>query len=259
MPNAQGVYDILIVALFALLGTIAASFINSYALRKAEERSNLKGRSECQSCGKTLTWYELLPIISFLIQLGKCRDCKNKISPRYLISEIIGGTATALVYVRFGLGLMTPVAFGVIIILLAIALIDLSTMEIPNGLVIALIPFAIATIWLQPEVSILSRMIGTLTISLPMFILALIITGAFGGGDIKLIAVCGFLLGWQNVLLAMFLAVLVGGAFSVYLLVAKKAEKGAKIPFAPHLCVGIAVSMLYGEEIVSLYLNLFFW
>ena len=252
-------FEILLVILFALLGAVAASFINAFALRKAEEKSNLKGRSECPNCKKTLTWYELFPIISWVIQLGKCRKCKASISPRYLLSEIIGATTAALTFIRFGLTLMTPIAFGIVVILLAIALIDLSTTEISNKLIVALVPFAALVMWQQSDVTLLSRAIGFAAISLPMLILALIIKGAFGGGDIKLMAVCGFLLGWQCAILAFFLAVFVGGFYALYLLLVKKAEKGTKIPFGPHLCIGITIAVLYGQEIISLYLSLFIW
>ena len=251
-------YEIYITVIFALLGAVAASFINAFALRRAQGKSNLEGRSMCPKCGKTLSWYELIPVFSWLILFGKCRGCKNPISPRYLITEVIGAAASALVFVRFGLTPITPLVFAVFVIIFAIALIDLTETEIPNGLIIALIPLAVGAVWLQPDVTILSRGIGFFAVSVPMLILALIISGAFGGGDIKLMAVCGFLLGWQGVLLSTFIAVLTGGFLAVYLLIAKKASKGAKIPFGPHLCFGVYASLLYGDRIISLYINLFF-
>jgi leader peptidase (prepilin peptidase)/N-methyltransferase len=86
-----------------------------------------------------------------------------------------------------------------------------------------------------------------------MLLLALLIEGAFGGGDIKLCAVCGFLLGWKAALLALFIAVLTAGGLSVYLLASKKASRGAKIPFGPHLCLGVAISLYFAPKILSLY------
>jgi leader peptidase (prepilin peptidase)/N-methyltransferase len=152
---------------------------------------------------------------------------------------------------------MTPFVFGVFVILLAITLIDIGKMEIPNGLTIALIPFAIGAIWLNPEITLLSRGIGAAAVSLPMLIFALAIRGAFGGGDIKLMAVCGFMLGWQSTIPAIFIALVTGGILALAMLKLKKAEKKSKIPFAPHLCLGIMAALLYGEEIVSWFMEVF--
>ena len=168
--------------------------------------------------------------------------------------------AAALVFIVFRLSLMTPLAFCVVAILLAVTLFDLSTTEIPNGLIIALIPFAIAAIWIQPEATFLdtliNRGIGFVAVSVPMFILAFLI-GGFGGGDVKLMAVCGLLLGWEGILLAFFIGVVIGGFTAIAKLLLKKAKKGDQMVFGPHLCLGITAALLYGEEIISLYLSLF--
>ena len=248
--------NIIITALLAMLGACVASFINVAALRKAEGLSFITGRSHCPACGKTLRWYELIPIFSWLLLAGRCRACKLKISPRYLLVELIGALAAALGFVRYGPALMTALVFAVSVLLLAVALIDLSTMEIPNGLVIAFIPFAAAAIWVQPEVPLLARGIGFLVGSVPMLFIALVIDGAFGGGDVKLMAICGILLGWQNTVLALFAAVVTAGIVSLKLILQKKAKKGAHIAFGPHLCVGTMIALLYGTEIITWYLSL---
>jgi len=152
---------------------------------------------------------------------------------------------------------MTVLTIGVAFILLAVALIDFDIREIPDGLIIALIPFAIAAVWVQPHIEFISRGLGMLVVSVPMLILALIINGAFGGGDIKLIIVCGFLLGWQNTLLAFFIALFSAGCFSIPLIVKGKAKKGTQIAFGPHLCLGVMTGLLYGREMILWYLRLF--
>jgi len=160
-----------------------------------------------------------------------------------------------LCYIVFGFKWMTLIAMAVTFILLAISLIDLATTEIPNGLTIALIPLAIAAIWLAPDVTLVARIIGFFAISLPMFILALCISGAFGGGDIKLMAVCGFLLGWQNVLLAFFIALVFGGGYAIMQMAVKK-RKGQMV-FGPALAAGVYIALLFGENVVGWYLNFF--
>jgi len=246
-----------ITAFFAVLGASIASFLNVAALRRAEGASFITGRSHCPSCNRTLRWFELIPVFSWIILLGRCRTCKAKISPRYALVELIGALAAALCFVTYRFAWMTVLSLGVSVILLVIALIDLTSQEIPNGLIIALIPFAVAAIWAQPEISLLSRGIGLIAISVPMFILAILIDGAFGFGDIKLMAVCGVMLGWQNTVLAFFFAVITAGCVSLALIARGKARKGAKIAFGPHLCFGVMAAMLYGKDIILWYLKLF--
>jgi len=249
--------NIITTALCAILGACISSFVNVTALRRVKGESFIAGRSHCPSCGATLRWFELIPIISWLVQLGRCRACKEPISPRYLIAEIIGALASALCYVRFGFTWMTPFAVCVVFILLAIALHDLSSKEIPNGLVIALIPFALLSFFLQGEIELLARGIGFVSVSLPMLLLALVVSDAFGGGDIKLMAVCGFMLGWINTLLAFFIAVLLGGGFAIYLIVSRQRKRNGPMVFGPALCVGVTVALLFGTDIVNWYLRFF--
>ncbi|MCL1819035.1 MAG: A24 family peptidase [Oscillospiraceae bacterium] len=146
-------------------------------------------------------------------------------------------------------------SIAVILILLAITVIDFRKMEIPDLLVVALVPFAVfAAFDGRP---LWHRILGFFIISVPMLVIALIIDSAFGGGDIKLIAVCGFMLGFDRVLLAMFIAILLGGTVAVALLALRKKEKGAHIPFGPYICVGVAAAMLFGDNIIGWYLGLF--
>jgi len=245
------------ITILAITGACAGSFINVAALRRSEGLSFISGRSHCPSCNKKLQWFELVPVLSWLAQFGRCRTCKTRIPPRYMLVEIIGGAAAAMSFVRYRLTWMTPLVFCVAIILLAITMIDLTSREIPDGLIIALIPFAIGAIWAQPEVTPLSRAIGIIAVSLPMLVLAFFIDGAFGGGDIKLMAVCGAMLGWQSTLPAFFIGVVFAGCVSVTLMIRKKAGRGAHIAFGPHLCLGVMAALLYGREIISWYLKLY--
>ena len=251
------VINIIFTAAFAVLGACIASFANVVGLRLARGESFTTGRSRCPDCGITLRWYELIPVLSWLIQKGLCRSCEMQISPRYLLAELAGAAALALSFVKYGFSWSMLIAFGITVILLLIGLIDLSTMEIPDVLVLALLPFAIGAIWAQPEITLISRAIGMLTISLPMFLLAVIIKGAFGGGDMKLMAVIGVLLGWQNTLLAFFIAVLIAGTVALVLLIRKKAKKGSKMAFGPYLCFGVMTAFIYGREILTWYLGLY--
>ena len=250
------IITIIITITLSFLGASVGSFLNAAALRRADGRGFISGRSHCPTCYQVLKWYDLVPVISWLALLGRCRSCRVRIPPRYPLTELTAAIAFALSFTVYGFAYAALLSLGVAVVLLAVSLIDLSTTEIPNGLVIALVPFAVAAVFVFPEVSVLSRGIGFFTVSLPMLIVAIAISGAFGGGDIKLMAVCGFLLGWQNSLLAFFIAVLIGGGFAVYLLVSGKRGRGEHMVFGPALCTGVFIAQLFGYRIVDWYMGL---
>ena len=240
----------------ALVGACIGSFINVVILRLPEKGAFLSNkRSHCPECKAQIKPYNLIPVISYFILRGRCFSCKTRISPRYPLVELAGAAFAVICLFKFGLSLSAVLAFGVIMILLAIALIDYDTVEIPNSLVIALIPFAIASVWLMPDAAILSRIIGIFSVALPMLLTSLAISGAFGGGDIKLMAVCGFLLGWELTLLAFFIALLLCAPVAVYTMANSKRKRGQHIVFGPALCSGVVVSLFFGSEILNWYLG----
>lgn len=149
--------------------------------------------------------------------------------------------------------LQIAITAAVGIILLAVAVYDYRTREIPDRLHLALLPLAVAAVWVFPQVSLASRGVGVFIVSVPMLGLAMLKENAFGGGDIKLMAVCGFLLGWQNTLTAFILAVLLGGTWAVFLLAAGRGKKGQAMAFGPALCAGVFAAFIWGAEITAWY------
>ena len=243
---------------FAVLGTLFGSFLNTVISRLPVKGKFLsESRSMCPACGHVIRWYDLFPVLSWIILRGKCRDCKARISPRYLIIELTSGLFAAAAFWVFGFTLSAIQIYIVTMILLAIAVIDFNTTEIPDSLIIALIPCSIAAIWLQSEITLLSHIIGFFSVALPLLILTLLIPGAFGGGDIKLLAVCGFMLGWQMTLLAFFVALLLGGSYAIYLMLSGKRKRGEHMVFGPAICIGIAISIYFGRNILDFYLQFF--
>ena len=156
------------------------------------------------------------------------------------------------------INLCVVTVFSLLTLLLIIAQIDQQTMEIPNGLVIACIVPAAMAVFAFPDVTLTERLIGFFSVSLPLFAITLAVPGAFGGGDIKLMAVIGFFLGWKMSLTAFMLAVFSGGIYGIGLLLSKK--KGAKEHFAfgPFLCAGTALTLFVGEGLLSWYLSIIF-
>lgn len=129
-------------------------------------------------------------------------------------------------------------------------------MIIPNGLVLAFLAPIAFDLFLTGFSGIIGRVIGFFAVSLPMLLLTCLIPDAFGGGDIKLIAVCGFLLGWKAILLAAFFAVVGCGLVSMVRLALKKVNKGDHIAFGPYLAAGILAARLFYTPIMNAYLSL---
>lgn len=246
-----------------LLGAALFSFMNVVAWRLPRNMDPLKGRSICPRCGRTLDAPDLVPVFSWLFLRGRCRHFGAHIPARYLLVEVLGGVlalgctrqygaALALPDGLFGMSWAALLALAVCGILLSIALIDAETQTIPDRLNFALAVCGVAGTALSPA-GWRGHIIGAVCVSVPMFLLCLAIDGAFGGGDIKLMAAAGLFLGWQNTLLAMFFGILGGGVYGMYLLAAKKADKKDHFAFGPFLCAGIVLAMLFGEPVLGWY------
>lgn len=246
-----------------LLGAALFSFMNVVAWRLPRGMDPLKGRSVCPQCGHTLGAPDLVPVFSWLFLRGRCRHCGAHIPARYLLVELLGGVlalgctwrygaAYALPGGLFGMRWAALLALAVCGILLSISLIDAETQTIPDRLNLALAVCGAVSVLLSPA-DWLPHIIGALCVSVPMFLLCLVIDGAFGGGDIKLMAAAGLFLGWQNTLLAMFFGIVFGGIYGIYLLAAKKAGKKDHFAFGPFLCAGIVIAMLFGEPVLEWY------
>jgi leader peptidase (prepilin peptidase)/N-methyltransferase len=238
------------------LGACIGSFINVVALRIPQKTGFVNERSLCPNCGKTLRYIDLIPVFSYIILKGRCHNCKSHISLRYPFVEIISGALYVLCFWWYGFSFFAVNSCILVSLLLCVFLIDMDTMTIPNGLILCfLIPCAI-DLWLTGFDGMATRMIGFFIISVPMYLLTLLIPDSFGGGDIKLMAVCGFLLGYKAGLLAAFIAIIIAGIFATFLLIRKKVKKGQHIAFGPFLTIGIFVSKLFYYPIFGFYLKL---
>ena len=219
-----------------LLGAALFSFMNVVAWRLPRNMDPLKGRSICPRCGRTLDAPDLVPVFSWLFLRGRCRHCGAHIPARYLLVEVLGGVLALGCTRQYGAALGLPDG------LFGMSWAALTALAVCGVAGTALSPAG----WR-------GHIIGAVCVSVPMFLLCLAIDGAFGGGDIKLMAAAGLFLGWQNTLLAMFFGILGGGVYGMYLLAAKKADKKDHFAFGPFLCAGIVLAMLFGEPVLGWY------
>lgn len=142
------------------------------------------------------------------------------------------------------------------IVLLTASYQDIKKMEIKDGCHAAIVLLAAAAMLLDRNTGTASRLLGALCVSAPMLALTLALPGAFGGGDIKLMAAAGLFLGWKSTVISAVLAVFAAGAYGLYIRMIKKAGRGQCFPFGPFLCAGMAAAVLWGKELWEFWLKL---
>lgn len=256
--NLVTLITILQYAFIFFTGCCIGSFGNVLIYRIPNKLDFVRGRSFCPACSHTLSARDLVPLVSFLFLHGRCRYCGGKISARYPLIESLTGLAAVAAFFSFGATLSALAAFFAGFFLIVIAMIDLDTMEIPDGLIVALLITAVLSFAASPQnPALLSRVIGFAAVSVPMVLINLMIPESFGGGDIKLVAVMGLLLGWRALLAGIFFALITGGGYGALLLVKKKAGRKDHFAFGPFLSFGLLIALFAGDAIFAAYLTLF--
>jgi prepilin signal peptidase PulO-like enzyme (type II secretory pathway) len=254
--------------LLFVLGMIIGSFIN-VVIYRLPRGMTLFGRSACPKCGERIRWFDLIPVASYLILKGKCRFCKNKISPEYPLVELATGVLFALAYAVFGLS--ADFLYSVLLILGAgvLGIIDGKTGIIEDKIVLFLGVLGIFGVVFGIN-NWISALIGAFIVSVPFLIIAFF--GGMGGGDVKLMAAAGLCLGWPKTLLSLLIASVAGGVYVVYLAIrgnlhsekphsekphSEKPHRRKEVPFGPFLALGIITASLAGTPIISWYLSTF--
>lgn len=238
-----------------IYGLLFGSFFNVVGLRVPLNQSIIKPGSSCPQCGKNLTVIELIPVVSYLLQRGKCRNCQKRISPVYPAMEFLTGCLFAAAFLRFGLTFELAIACTLISLFIIITVSDITYMLIPDKV---LLVFAVLFL-IERLIEPLQPWWGSVTgagigFGLLLFI-AIVSKGAMGGGDIKLYAVLGFALGPATVLLSFFLATLIGALFGGFAMLLGSVKKGEAIPFGPFIGVGTLLAYFYKEEILQWYFS----
>lgn len=247
--------------LTALLGLVMGSFLNCLAWRLAHGESVLRGRSHCAVCGHTLGWADLVPLFSWLFLRGKCRYCGEKVSPRYPAAELVCGLIYVSVILRYDFTLDALRFLLLLSILLAASLVDLEIGELPDGLTAAaLAGWAVLALPDPDRWALLLRgLAGALALFLPMLGLVLLLDKllgreTMGGGDLKLLFVLGAYFGWQQGLLLLILACVLGLGLAALL---GKAKPDTPFPFGPALSAAAWLTALFGQWALDWYLGLF--
>jgi len=265
--------------IFFILGLLIGSFLNVLVYRLNVAESFLLERSHCPHCKKKIRWYDNIPVISFVILGFRCRDCKKKISWQYPLVEI----ATGLVFAGVAYNFLNPADtqswpvviyyLGISSALIVIFVYDFLYMEIPSLVLWPAIFWTIAFnlyFDLSANASLISfrnvdLLAGTATYSgiLAAFLGFLFFFGIvaiskekwMGMGDAYVAILMGLVLGWPEMLLALFLAFSIGAIYGIMLIALKKKKMKSQIPFAPFLVIGTIISIFFYVQIIDWYLN----
>lgn len=237
---------------FTLYGIVIGSFLNVLILRIPLKESITLKRSHCMTCGHTLSWYELIPLFSYLFLGGKCRHCKAHISVQYPIVEAANGILYVVFFLAKGITVETFLYCLAASALLALSVIDWRTQEIPLGFILFILTLGLVRLftdlgnWSQ-------YVIGLFAVSGFLLLIYLVTKGrGIGHGDIKLMAATGLLLGWKLNIIAFIMACIIGAVVHLIRMAIKKA--GRKLAFGPYLSMGLIIAMIWGEQLVSWYL-----
>ncbi|NYB74298.1 prepilin peptidase [Sedimentibacter hydroxybenzoicus DSM 7310] len=240
--------------LFLIYGLFIGSFLNVCIYRIPSGISIIKPPSSCGSCGHKLNYIDMIPVVSYIVNKGKCRYCGSNYSVQYPLIEILNGLLYVLVYTRFGLTLSSVLYCLIISLLITISIIDLRHKIIPDGLNITGLVLGIIYIIINQK--LIDGLTGA-AIGFGLFLLIALITNAMGGGDIKLMAVLGLIFGIKGILLITLSSFVTGAVISVILLAMKIKSRKDEIPFGPFISLSALIYIFFGSEIINWYFELF--
>ena len=273
---------ILTIAVF-IFGLIVGSFLNVCILRLPRGRSIITPPSHCPQCKLPIKFYDNIPVISFILLWGKCRNCGEHISWRYPIVELLNGMLYACVIHEFKFGGEAFLLMALCSSLIVISFIDFDYQIIPDVITLpgmfvglTLAPFFMSTLGgdslpfhlgrLLPHAGsyltgFFNSLVGLLLGGGPLLAIGWIWKKlrhieAMGGGDVKLMGMIGSFLGWKGALLTIMLGALAGSVVGLVLIVFKQHTMERVIPFGPFLAIGTLVTAFHGSDIISWYLSL---
>jgi len=242
---------------FFIIGACVGSFLNVVIYRLPAGKSLVRPGSHCPKCGAPIKPWHNIPVLSYLILRGRCAECGENFSPRYMAVELITAALFSACAVKFGVSATGIVMMALTASLVAITFIDIDHMIIPDVITLPGIIIGLACSWLFLPTTVADAVIGALVGGGLFLLLAVAVPGGMGGGDIKLMAMLGSFLGLKAVLITIFLGSIAGsGGGLIGIAVYGKGRK-SKIPFGPYLVIGALAAVFWEDEIVRFYIDTF--
>jgi leader peptidase (prepilin peptidase)/N-methyltransferase len=248
-----------IIQIYAFIfGLCIGSFLNVCIYRLPAFKSVISPSSSCPTCNKRIKFYDNIPIISYILLFGRCRYCKSPISLRYVCVELLTGLCALSALMKYGLSIQAFIIFSFISALIVITYIDIDHKIIPNRITLPGIPLCLLASLAFPEISIKDALLGLLLGGGSLFLIAwgyktITKKVGMGGGDIKLLAMIGAMIGWKGVICTIYIASAIGTIVGIIVMLARRKNMKFAIPFGPFLSIGAITFIFFGELIINWY------
>lgn len=242
-------------AAYGVLGAVIGSFLNVCIDRLPSGQSIVHPGSHCPACNRPLGPLEMIPIVSYVVLGGRCRTCRTAIGWRSPVVELITGILFGLIFLRYGWTLTTLLFSIDASFLIVMAFTDLERHRILNVVVFPAIGLAALAALFTPGRSTLQLLLGGALAFSVLFLLAVLVPGGMGMGDVKLATFIGLIVGFPQIGAVLLLSFVLGGAIAGGLWLGGVFSRGDKIAFGPYLAAGALIGMLYGDRLISLWLG----
>jgi len=252
-------YGIEIILIFSL-GLIVGSFSNVCIYRIPRNESVIYPASHCPKCRTKIKPVDNIPLLSYILLKGRCRNCGSKISIQYPVVEFLTGLIYLIIYLIYGLSIQSLVYIILSSALIIIAFIDLQEQMIPDIISLPGIVVGLILSFIVPYISFINSALGALVGGGIILIIAWVGSiifkkEAMGGGDVKLAAMIGAFLGWRYTIISLFLGFFLGALTGIVLIITKIKKREDAIPFGPFIVLGSIITLLWGEKILLWYLG----
>lgn len=242
-----------------VVGAAIGSFLNVLISRIPQGISIVYPSSHCPKCGHAIRFYDNIPIISYIILRGRCRDCHEKISPRYPLVEMLTAIISLLLFWKFGLSFKYLFSFVFSCTLIVITFVDFDHQIIPDIITLPGIPIFALIAVLFMGVPWMDAVIGIIIGGGCLYAVAVgyeLITKreGMGGGDIKLLAMLGGFLGWKSIFFIVFVSSLLGALVGISMMIAKGQDMKYAVPFGPFLSIAAIAYIFFGQYVTMLFL-----
>src|SRR6056297_1159682 len=247
--------DLLICVYIFITGTFIGSFLNVCIYRLPEGKSVVSPPSACSTCGNRLGFLDLIPVLSYVFNKGRCRHCGAKYSIQYPLIELLNGILYLFVFYKYDFTWISLMHCLTLSVLIVIFIIDLRYKIIPDSIIIFGLLYTIIISIMFIDINFFDKIFGFL-FGFGLFLLIALVTNAMGGGDIKLMGFLGLNFGLKGIIFITVSSFVIGAVISVGLLISKIATRKDYIPFGPFIAVAALIYIFWGEELINIYFNL---